>query len=97
MSRNASRSDVALACFVRSALRGLIASDATLESHELLVRDFNAVIKDGLNAKVKSPHGKTARQVCQHYLKIADANADADEKKYLPLVRAESKKATSQT
>jgi hypothetical protein len=81
------KSDVALACFVRSALRGLIADNAELLPHELLVRDFNAVIKDGLNTKVASSNGKTARQVCQHYLKIATQNADTDEKKYLPLVK----------
>jgi gamma-glutamyl:cysteine ligase YbdK (ATP-grasp superfamily) len=80
------KSDVALACFIRSALRGLIASDAGLQPHEVLVKDFNSVIKDGLDAKVQSPNGKTAREVCRHYLKLAQANADADEKKYLPLV-----------
>ena len=46
------KSDVALACFVRAALRGLIASNAELLPHDVLVKDFNAVIKDGLNAKV---------------------------------------------
>ena len=81
------KSDVALACFIRSALRGLIAVDAELQNHGLLVADFNAVIKDGLDAKVQSPHGKTARDVCRYYLKIAEENADADEKKYLSLVR----------
>jgi hypothetical protein len=64
----------------------LIASDAGLQPHEVLVKDFNSVIKDGLDAKVQSPNGKTAREVCRHYLKLAQANADADEKKYLPLV-----------
>lgn len=78
------KSDVALACFIRAALRGLIASDEELSPHEALVKNFNSVIKDGLNAKVSSPHGKTAQQVCQHYLKIANENATADEKKYLP-------------
>ncbi len=81
------KSDVALACFIRAALRGLIASDAELSPHELLVKDFNAVIKDGLNAKASSPHGKTARQVCQHYLNVAAENADDDEKQYLWLVK----------
>ena len=38
-------------------------------------------------ARVQSPHGKTAQDVCRYYLKIAEENADADEKKYLPLVR----------
>ncbi len=81
------KSDVALACFIRAALRGLIAGDAELLPHMVLVKDFNAVIRDGLNAKVSSPNGKTAKEVCQHYLKLATENADADEKRYLPLVQ----------
>jgi len=78
--------DVALACFIRAALRGLIALNAELMPYDLLVKDFNAVVRNGLEAKVSSPNGKTARQVCQYYLKLAEANADAEEKKYLPLV-----------
>jgi gamma-glutamyl:cysteine ligase YbdK (ATP-grasp superfamily) len=81
------KSDVALACFVRAALRGLIASKAELLPHEVLVKDFNAVITDGLNAVVSNPYGKTARQVCQHYLKTALEHAEADEKGYLWLVK----------
>jgi gamma-glutamyl:cysteine ligase YbdK (ATP-grasp superfamily) len=79
--------DVALSCFIRAALRGLIANKTELSPHEVLVLDFNAVIKAGLNAKVSSPHGKTARQVCQQYLKLASEYAGADEKKYLPLIQ----------
>jgi hypothetical protein len=79
--------DVALACFVRSAVRGLIASDAELQRHELLVADFNAVITDGLNARVQSPNGKTARDVCKYYLRLAEENADVEERKYLGLVQ----------
>jgi gamma-glutamyl:cysteine ligase YbdK (ATP-grasp superfamily) len=78
--------DVALSCFIRAALRGLIAEDTELLPHDVLVKDFNAVIKDGLNAKVSSANGKTAREICRYYLKIAHQNADADERKYLPLV-----------
>jgi gamma-glutamyl:cysteine ligase YbdK (ATP-grasp superfamily) len=77
------KSDVALACFVRAALRGLIASNAQLLSHDVLVKDFNSIIKNGLNAEVSSPLGKTARQVCQHYFNLAQEHADGDEKKYL--------------
>ncbi len=80
------KSDVALACIVRAALRGLIASNAELLPHDVLVKDLNAVIKDGLNAKISSPLGKTARQVCQYYLKLALEHAEQDEKKYLWLV-----------
>jgi gamma-glutamyl:cysteine ligase YbdK (ATP-grasp superfamily) len=80
------KSDVGLACFVRAALRGLLATNAELLSHDLLVKDFNAILKSGLNAKVSSPNGKSARQVCQHYLKLAQKHCDGDEKKYLWLV-----------
>jgi glutamate---cysteine ligase / carboxylate-amine ligase len=80
-------SDVALACFVRAALRGLIASNAQLLPHDVLVKDFNAVIKDGLNSEVSSPLGKTARQVCQHYFNLAQEHADGEEKKYLWLIK----------
>ena len=81
------KSDVALACFVRAALRGLIASNAELLPHDVLVKDFNAVIKDGLNAKISSPHGETARQVCQYHFNLALEHATEDEKKYLWLVK----------
>jgi len=81
------QSDVALACFVRAVLRGLIASDAELLSHDVLVKDFNAVISDGLNAKVSNPNGKTARQVCQNYLNLANEYGTEDEKKYVGLVK----------
>lgn len=81
------KSDVALSCFIRAALRGLMAQKAKLLPHDLLVHDFNEVIKDGLNAKVLSPDGKTAKQVCQSYLDLAEAYADEDEKRYLWLVK----------
>jgi gamma-glutamyl:cysteine ligase YbdK (ATP-grasp superfamily) len=81
------KSDVALACFVRATIRGLNASNVELLSHDVLVKDFNKIIKDGLNAEVSSPHGKTARQICQYYLRIAMEHATEDEKKYLWLVK----------
>jgi gamma-glutamyl:cysteine ligase YbdK (ATP-grasp superfamily) len=81
------KSDVALACFVRAALRGMLASGAELSPHEFLFKDFNAIIKDGLKAETVSPYGKTARLVCQHYLRLAQKHADADEKKYLSLIK----------
>jgi gamma-glutamyl:cysteine ligase YbdK (ATP-grasp superfamily) len=79
--------DVALSCFIRAALRGLIANKAELAPHEVLVKDFNAIIKSGLTTKVSSPFGNTARDVCKHYLNLAQEHADADEKKYLPYVK----------
>jgi hypothetical protein len=55
--------------------------------HEILVKDFNSVIKMGLDAKVAHPNGQTARQVCQQFLKIAWENATEEEKKYLPIIQ----------
>lgn len=80
------KSDVALSCFIRALLRGLMVENAPLMPTRLLTEDFKSVIKYGLNAKVKHPNGSTARQVCRHYLKIAWENATAEEKDYLPLV-----------
>jgi gamma-glutamyl:cysteine ligase YbdK (ATP-grasp superfamily) len=81
------KSDVALSCFIRSALRGLIASKDELLSHDLLVKDFNVIIKEGLKAKVSNPNAKTARQVCQRYLDLAFDHAGEDEKKYLWIIK----------
>ena len=81
------KSDVALSCFIRAALRGLIALKAELLPHDLLVKDFNAVVKEGLNAQVSNPNGKTARQVCQHYFNLALEYADEDEKRYLWIIK----------
>jgi carboxylate-amine ligase len=80
------KSDVALSCFVRAALRGLIAERIEPLPHQLLVSDFNSVIAKGLNAKVQHPKGETARQVCQYLFKLASENAEEDEKKYLWVV-----------
>ncbi len=82
------KSDVALSCFVRAALRGLFAAGKEeLLPHELLVSDFKSVLANGLDAKVLQPHGPTARRVCQFLYDLAWANAEAEEKKYLPLVQ----------
>ncbi len=81
------KSDVALSCFVRSALRGLLSNDEELLPHKLLVKDFNTIQAKGLNAEVTHPHGPTARQVCQHLFNMAWANAEPEEKKYLPQIR----------
>jgi len=81
------KSDVALACFIRGALRGLITENVELLPHDLLVSDFKAIVKEGLNAKVSNPYSKTAKQVCQYYLGLAEKNAYEDEKKYLWLIK----------
>ena len=81
------KSDVALSCFIRAALRGLISTKAEPLPHQLLVRDFNSVMAKGLNAKVLHPNGETARQVCQHLFNLALEHAEEDEKKYIWIMK----------
>jgi len=81
------KSDVALSCFVRATIRGLMTLKAELLPHDLLVKDFNMIVKEGLNARVSNPNGKTARQVCQHYLNLAFEYSSEDEKKYLWIIK----------
>jgi len=81
------KADVALSCFLRALLRGLLEERQPHPPHSLLVKDFKAIVKDGLNAKVRHPKGTTAREVCQHLYSIAEKNASNEEKKYLWVVR----------
>jgi carboxylate-amine ligase len=81
------KSDVALSCFIRAALRGLMAENAEPLPYQLLVKDFNAVIAKGLNAKVLHPNGETARQVCRYLFTLASENAQEAEKKYLWIIQ----------
>jgi gamma-glutamyl:cysteine ligase YbdK (ATP-grasp superfamily) len=81
------KSDVALSCFLRALLKGLMKDKPALLPHETLVKDFNAVITAGLNAEVLHPKGKTARQVCEHFFKVAWENATEEEKKYLWVIQ----------
>ncbi|MEM2105662.1 MAG: glutamate-cysteine ligase family protein [Candidatus Bathyarchaeia archaeon] len=80
------KSDVALSCFVRAALRGIIKENKALVPRETLISDFNSIVKNGLNARVTHPFGQRACQVCKHLLKIAWENASEEERKYLSLV-----------
>jgi gamma-glutamyl:cysteine ligase YbdK (ATP-grasp superfamily) len=81
------KSDVALSCFVRAALRGLMNREPEFLPHAVLVQDLKAVIGNGLDAKVHHPQGRTASRVCKYYYSVAQANASEDEKKYLSIVR----------
>ena len=81
------KSDVALSCFIRAVLRGLMREKGELLPREILVKDFNSLVTNGLNAKVLNPHGSTARQVCQHLLRTAFENASKEEKAYLPIIK----------
>lgn len=81
------KSDVALSCFIRALLRGLLERKTELLPHKMLVKDFTSVATDGLNAETQHPNGRNARQVCGHFLGIARENASAEERKYLPIVQ----------
>jgi gamma-glutamyl:cysteine ligase YbdK (ATP-grasp superfamily) len=81
------KSDVALSCFIRAALRGLLSKEVEPLPHQLLVRDFNSVMAKGLNAKVLHPNGETARQVCRHLFNLALEHAEEDEKKYIWIIK----------
>lgn len=83
------KSDVAVSCYIRAALRGLLDDEEKphLLPHELLVNDFNSTIKDGLSAKVQHPKGPTARSVCEYFYRLACRYALDEEKPYLPLVK----------
>lgn len=81
------KSDVALSCFTRAVLRGLMREKIEFLSHGILVKDFNSILAGGLDSKVSHPYGSTARQVCQRFFNIAWANATEEEKRYLPIIQ----------
>jgi len=82
------KSDVALSCFIRAVLRGILADeDYPYLPHEVLVENLSHVVRDGLDAYVQHPKGETARQVCRHLLETALENATGEEKKYLSIVK----------
>jgi hypothetical protein len=64
-----------------------MAEQTELAAHDILVSDFNSIISDGLDAMVLHPAGKTARDVCSYFLKLAYENAEEDEKQYLWLIK----------
>jgi gamma-glutamyl:cysteine ligase YbdK (ATP-grasp superfamily) len=88
------KSDVALSCFIRAAVRGLIATKHQPPPHELLVTDYNSIVKNGSNAEVTHPEGKEARQVCQYFFNLALEHANEDEKKYLWIVQKRIKEGS---
>ncbi|HEX6371776.1 MAG TPA: glutamate-cysteine ligase family protein [Longimicrobium sp.] len=91
--------DVAVAVFVRAALKHLTARVAAgrveLPDHTVLVEDFRACIRDGSAARVRAPHldvdrdadgGADARTVLRHLLAGARRTVRRDEAAYLDLV-----------
>ncbi len=93
------RMDVAIAAFVRAALRHLsrrvMAGKLELPPHELLVEDFRATVRDGSAALVAAPHvaaerdetGRTdVRAVLRELLAAARKTARKDEQPYMELI-----------
>jgi hypothetical protein len=76
-----------MSCFIRALLRGLLDENVKLPPHEVLVKDFDSVVANGLNAQTEHPGGGTARKVCQSFFRTAWKNASQEEKKYLPIVK----------
>ncbi len=81
------KSDVALSSFIRALMRGLMESEDVIYPHLLLVNDFHAVIRAGLDAKVRHPEASTARDVCRCLLEIAYDHALEEERKYLWIIK----------
>ncbi|HEX6041449.1 glutamate-cysteine ligase family protein [Longimicrobium sp.] len=92
------RMDVAVAAFVRSALKHLTQRVAggrvELPDHAVLVEDFRACIRDGSAARVRAPHLDVerdgdgladAREVLRHLLGGARRAVRKDEAPYLDL------------
>jgi carboxylate-amine ligase len=80
------KADVALSCFLRACLRGLFSQNNPNVSRQHLIQDLNAVVQQGLRARVHHPQGPTAKQVCRMLLHIALNHATSEEKQYLPCV-----------
>lgn len=93
--------DVAIAAFVRWALRALadalLAGRLVTPAHPLLVEDFRAVVREGTRARVHAPHllspderddeGKVeVRRVLEELVALARRRAPAREEPYLDLV-----------
>jgi gamma-glutamyl:cysteine ligase YbdK (ATP-grasp superfamily) len=78
--------DVAMSCFLRACLRGLFTQNCFNTPRQHLIQDLNAVMEQGLKARVLHPQGPTAKHVCRTLFQVAVNNATIEEKQYLPCV-----------
>jgi carboxylate-amine ligase len=92
--------DVAVAVFVRAALKALVRrldeGRMRLPDHDVLVADFDAVVRDGGRARVRAPHlvpftnlhcaANAPQRVLERLLEDAAAETPAAERPYLKLV-----------
>jgi len=81
------KSDVALSCFIRALLKGILRESEQQPPHQVLVENLNAVIRNGLDAKVSHPRGSTAREVCLYLLKVAEREASREDRQYMWVVK----------
>jgi len=81
------KSDVALSCFTRALLKGILRENEQQTPHRVLVENLSTVTKDGLDAKVSHPKGSTAREVCRHLLKVAEREASREDRRYLWVIK----------
>jgi len=81
------KSDVALSCFIRASLRGILRRGEQQTPHKVRVENLGAVIRDGLEARVLHSKGSTAREVCRYLLNVAEKEASNEERRYLWVVR----------
>ncbi|UCD73432.1 MAG: hypothetical protein JSW01_01960 [Candidatus Bathyarchaeota archaeon] len=81
------KADVALSCFLRALLRGLLEDPELNPPHTSLIQDFKTIVKYGMNAETRHPQGSTAQDVCRHLYRVAEINADEEEKRYLWIVK----------
>jgi gamma-glutamyl:cysteine ligase YbdK (ATP-grasp superfamily) len=81
------KADVALSCFIRALIRGLMQNIDLEISHPTLIKDLRLMMKDGLNAKVNHFESTTARDMCRYLLSIAYENASKEERSYLKIIK----------
>jgi gamma-glutamyl:cysteine ligase YbdK (ATP-grasp superfamily) len=90
------QADIAIAAFVRAALKWIVRSlndhEMACPDHRHLVRDFNSVVSRGRSATVRAPQFRTtsgrttARAVLEHVLAHAAPFTPPAERPYLELV-----------
>ncbi len=86
--------DVALAVFVRGALKVLVKrlerGELTVPSQDVLVADLSRVVDDGSRARISAPHlgaeDRPVAEVVTDLLARVEAETPAAERSYLPLV-----------
>ncbi len=81
------KSDVALSCFIRALLRGIIETQEDGLAHSMLVNDLYAIIRDGLRAETSHPMFKSARDICRYLFDIAYESASQEERTYFWVIK----------